>query len=56
MPVGYIVKHNVPMIVTFDNFRVGLICDSLEDLIDMSYNMVSLFDIQEDFDPWGDEK
>ena len=49
MVVGTIVKHNVPMIVTFNEEEIEEICFSLAAVIEMSFNVVAMFSF-DDYD------
>jgi hypothetical protein len=50
MTVGVIIKHNVPMIVTFNEQDVEEIAYSLAAVIEMSFNVVSMFSFPDEME------
>lgn len=42
------------MIMTFDDYSVEIICNSLEHALNESYNIIDFFTFDPDLDPWGD--
>jgi hypothetical protein len=50
MTVGVIIKHNVPMIVTFNEQEVEEIAYSLAAVIEMSFNVVSMFSFPDEME------
>jgi len=56
MTLGFVSKHQVPMIMTFTESDVEIICDSLAYSLEEAYKIIDFFGFpHDDSDPFEEE-
>ena len=50
MTIGYVVRNQVPMLVTFDPYEAEFVIDSLAHAIDRSYQVIDFFTFDDEDD------
>lgn len=56
MTVGYVVKTQVPLIMTFSEDEVDFICETLAFSLEKAYAVIDFFQFDPELDPWDDEE
>jgi len=55
MYTGTVSRHQIPMIMTFEDRDIEIICDSLAHSLVEAYNIIEFFQFELDHDPFDEE-